>query len=185
MKFTRCRRAIFAALVSPLVLFLVSPPVRAEAVTPADLQAVTNALGFLNNLPRGGPIVVGIVYGSDTADARARAAQVASALESLRGPNDSSFRAVIMSVRDLTTTAGHLDAVFLLPGTLGQAAAIGDAARRRQVITISTDPSCMDAKCCVLMVRSAGRVHIVLDMAMADSVGANFSSVFEMMVERR
>jgi len=39
-------------------------------------------------------------YGSDTADAKANAAQVASALESLRGPDQSSFRAVIMSVRD-------------------------------------------------------------------------------------
>jgi len=185
MEFPRCRRAIFAALVSPLILFLASPPVRADAVTPADLQAVTNALGFLNNLPRAGSIVVGIGYGSDTADARANAALVASALELLRGPNQSSFHAVIMSVRDLTTAVRHLDAVLLLPGTLGQAAAIGEAARRLHVITISTDPSCIVAKCCVLMVRSADRVRIVLDTAMADSVGANFSSVFEMMVERR
>jgi hypothetical protein len=35
------------------------------------------------------------------------------------------------------------------------------------------------------MVNSAGRVRIVLDTAMANSVGANFSSVFQMMVERR
>jgi len=154
-------------------------------VTPGDLQAITNALGFLNNLPRGGSIVVAIVYGSDTADAKANAAQVASALESLRGPDQSSFRAVIMSVRDLTTAVRHLDAVLLLAGSLGHAAAISEAARRLHVITISTDPSCVDAKCCVLMVRSADRVLIVLDTAMAHSVGASFSSVFEMMVERR
>ena len=185
MRFPRCRRAIFAALVSPLILYLVSASVRAEGVTPADLQAVTNALGFLNNLPRGGSIVVGILYGSDTADARANAAQVASALNSLRGPNQSSFRAVIMKVRDLTTAVRHLDAVLLLPGTLCHAAAIGVSARRLHVITISTEPACLDAKCCVLMVHSADRVRIVLDTAMAQSVGANFSSVFEMMVERR
>lgn len=185
MKFPRCRRATFAALVSAPILFLVSPPVRAEGVTPGDLQAITNALGFLNNLPRGGSIVVAIVYGSDTADAKANAAQVASALESLRGPDQSSFRAVIMSVRDLTTAVRHLDAVLLLAGSLGHAAAISEAARRLHVITISTDPSCVDAKCCVLMVRSADRVLIVLDTAMAHSVGASFSSVFEMMVERR
>jgi hypothetical protein len=154
-------------------------------VTPDDLQAVTNALGFLDNLPRGESIVVGIVYGSDTAEARARAAQVASALELLRGPNQSSFHAVIMSVRDLTTAVRHPDALLLLPGALGQAAAISEAARRLHVITISTDPACIVAKCCVLMVNSAGRVRIVLDTAMANSVGANFSSVFQMMVERR
>jgi hypothetical protein len=53
------------------------------------------------------------------------------------------------------------------------------------LVSISNDPACMDAKCCVLMVRTVGGVEIVLDTQLAEAVGAHFSSVFTMMVKRR
>ena len=59
------------------------------------------------------------------------------------------------------------------------------AVRRRRVVSISTDAGCTDAKSCVLMIYTAGRVRIVLDTALADAVGAQFSSIFMMMVERK
>jgi hypothetical protein len=43
----------------------------------------------------------------------------------------------------------------------------------------------MDARCCVLMVQAGSSVNIVLDTALADAAGAQFSSVFTMMVKRR
>jgi hypothetical protein len=62
---------------------------------------------------------------------------------------------------------------------------VGDFIRRRHIISISNDPACLGAGCCVLMVRTTGTVEIVLDTALADSVGARFSTVFAMMVKRK
>jgi hypothetical protein len=52
-------------------------------------------------------------------------------------------------------------------------------------VSVSSDPACLDAKCCVLMVQAGSNVNIVLDTAMATATGAHFSSVFTMMVKRR
>jgi len=181
----RRKRAALVAAASLFASLLCAPDALAEKVTHADLQAISNALGFLNGLSRGAPIVVGVLYAPDGADAKQQAVQTAGALEAIPGPNQSSFRGEPISVKDLAQSSTHLDAVLLLPGAESQAQAIAEAARHRRLLTISTDPSCIDAKCCVLMVRTTGRTQIVLDTQMADSVGANFSSVFTMMVERR
>ena len=158
----------------------------AEVVTRTDLQAVANALGFLDGLPSGGtPINVAVVYSDDNADAKTEAAQVAAEFGELEGPNRSPLHAIALNAKDMAQSTIHLNAMLILPSALSHAAAIADTARRRHLVTISTDPSCMVQKCCVLMVHTAGRVRIVLDTAMADSVGASFSSVFEMMVERK
>ncbi len=148
----------------------------------ADLHAIANALTFLDGLPHGGQIMVGVVYASD--DTKRRRAGRRRA-ERDPGPNQSTFRGEPISVKELGQGGGHLDAALLLPSAVGQSAAVSDAARHRHLLTISTDPSCLESKCCVLMVRASDRVQIVLDTAMADLVGANFSSVFTMIVERR
>ncbi len=180
-----CRGALFWAAGMALATLLAAPTACAGEVTGADLRAVANALGFLDGLPHGGPIDIGIVYAPDNGDAKIRAAQAATLLSGMPGPNQSPLRAQLLTVKDLTETGYHVNAVLLMPSAVGQAAAISDAARRRKVLTVSTDPSCLASGCCALMVRADGRVQIVLDTAVADAVGARFSSVFKMMVERR
>jgi hypothetical protein len=85
----------------------------------------------------------------------------------------------------LAQFASRVDALFLLPGSSKDQAAITEFMRRRHLVSISNDPACMDAKCCVLMVRTTGGVEIVLDTQLAEAVGAHFSSVFTMMVKRK
>ncbi len=74
-----------------------------------------------------------------------------------------------------------------MPSVTSDAASadVSDYVRQNRVVSISSDPACLDAQCCVLMVRSGSGVDIVLDTAMADAAGARFSSVFTMMVKRR
>lgn len=175
--------AIFAAAILLLAAAVGPWPAHAADVSSADLHAIANALTFLDGLPHGGQIMVGVVYASD--DTKTQAVQVAAALSAIPGPNQSTFRGEPISVKELGQGGGHLDAALLLPSAVGQSAAVSDAARHRHLLTISTDPSCLESKCCVLMVRASDRVQIVLDTAMANSVGANFSSVFTMIVERR
>ncbi len=154
-------------------------------VSLADLQAATRAIGFLQNLPHDGSIVIGVVYAQQSPESKALAAQTAATLASLPGPNKSTIRTKLVSIESLAQTNDRLDALFLLPGISSNGPAIGDAIRRRRIISISNDPSCLDSNCCVLMVRAKPEVEIVLNTAVADAVGANFSTVFAMIVKRR
>ena len=89
-----------------------------------------------------------------------------------------------MHRRNILGIAATAVLALALPGA-ANAQAIADIVRRRHVISISTDPACLDSKCCVLMVHAERKVEIVLDTALADAAGAHFSSVFAMMVKRR
>jgi hypothetical protein len=170
-----------AAGVFTAALGLATPALSTNETAAVDLHAIANALGFLNGLPRGAPIIIGIVFGSDAKTA----SQTAAAMEAIPGPAQSSFKTVLIEALDLARTQGHLDAVLLMPDALAQAATVADAARRRKLVTVATDPACLEQHSCVLMVRAGARVHIVLDTQLANAVGANFSSVFTMMVERK
>lgn len=179
-KFISFAAAAFFALIG-----IACPAFAASDVTRADLRATAHALGFLDSLPQDGAIDIGVVYAPQSADSKAEAGQIAGLLNSEPGPNKSAFHARIVAVDNLAQSGDHLDAVYIAPGLSGEAATIADALRRRHIVSISNDPACLDNNCCVLMVRDDHGVQIVLNTALADAVGANFSTVFTMMVKRR
>jgi hypothetical protein len=175
------QRRILAAGILVSALSLAKPAMAGGEMTAADLRAVANALGFLNGLPRGAPIMVGVVFGVDNK----QAAQTAAELEAIPGPAKSSFKTELLAVKDLSHAQGHLDVALIMPDAAGDAVAVADAARHRKLVTIATDPNCLEQNACVLMVRAGERTKIVLDTQLAAVVGANFSTVFTMMVERK
>ena len=150
-----------------------------------DLQATTRALGFLDSLPNDGTIVVGLVFSSNLPESKAAATEVAGWLTANMGRDKSIFRPKLVSVDALVQGNDRLDAIFLMPGLTSDAATIAEAMRRRHLVSISTDPACLETSCCVLMVHADHGVEIVLDMAVAEAVGARFSTVFTMMVKRK
>jgi len=174
-------RAIAALVMSSLML-LAAPAHAADDMTVPDLEVVSRAIGFLDNLPHDGDIAVGIVY-PDSAEGRAKAVQTASRLDSVKGPNRTKFNISLISAKNLEQPRGHLDIALLLPNQ--SSSEIADAVRRNRLISISNDPSCINAKCCVLMVQSGAQVNIVLNTNLAADVGARFSPIFMMMVKRR
>jgi hypothetical protein len=72
-----------------------------------------------------------------------------------------------------------------MPGMSAEAPAIVEAIRRRHILSVSNDPTCLETNCCVLMVRANPQVEIILNSAMAQAVGADFSTVFAMIVKRK
>jgi hypothetical protein len=162
-----------------------TPSARAADVALADLQAATRTLGFLDSLQNRATISIGVVYGAAVRDGKNAAAQTAGALAAMRGPGSSAIRANILTVDELAQNAQHLDALYLMPGLAANGAQIADAVRRLHIVSISSDNACLDARYCVLMVQAGSGVNIVLDTALAASAGAQFSSVFTMMVKRR
>jgi hypothetical protein len=174
-----------AAVAALCVALAHVPSARAADVALADLQAATRTLGFLDSLQNRSTISIGVVYGASARDGKNSAAQTAGALAAMRGPGSAAIRANAVSVDELTQNAQRFDALYLMPGLAANGAQIADAARRQHVVSISSDPACLDAKCCVLMVQAGSGVNIVLDTALSAAAGVQFSSVFTMMVKRR
>lgn len=180
------KRGLAAVLValSLVLLLAASPRAHAADITSSDLQAAARAIGFLNNLPNDGLIVVGIVH-ADVKDAQAKAAQAGELLVGMPGPRKAKFRTILIPAKTLGQATERLDAVILMPNQAIPSLEIAAAVRRRHIVSISTEAGCMDVKSCVLLVSTAGRVRIVLDTVLANTVGAQFSSIFMMMVERK
>jgi hypothetical protein len=183
------RTASVSALISTALalglLFAVSSRAWAiDTITSPDLEAAAHAIGFLNGLPTDGTLVVGIVY-ADSPDGKAKAVQAAERLAGIQGPRKAKFRTILIAAKDLASATGRLDAVILMPNQTISATDLSNAVRRRRVVSISMEPNCIEEKCCVLQIRTAGRVRIVLDTFLAEAVGAQFSSIFMMMVERK
>jgi hypothetical protein len=150
-----------------------------------DIQAAMRTLNFLESLPKAGPIVVGVVYPSDVADAQATAEATAQLIGSMRGPNSRTLQPIVISTDELPRVDAHLDVLFLIVGTSRHSALIMDTIRRHRLVSISDDPVCADAQCCVITVSTGQRVEISLNTALADAVGARFSLVFTMVVKRK
>jgi hypothetical protein len=156
----------------------------ADPISIDNLQAAVQTLNFLESLPKEGPVTVGVIYASEIANSQQLAAQAVKAIGTMRGPKNREVQAVGISIDDLSHYAGHLDVIYLLIGASNHPGAIVTAIHRLHAISISDDPACETAKCCVLLVRSAQRVEITLNSALADAAGARFSLVFMMVVKR-
>ncbi len=129
--------------------------------------------------------MIGVVYAPGD---EANASRTANELNALDGPNSTRFKARSVPVGALSQTQDHFDALLLESGACTDpvmARAIIDAVRRRHIVSIASNPACLETSCCVLMVHSDSKVEIVLDTALANDAGAHFSPVFAMMVKRK
>jgi hypothetical protein len=186
----KCQRYItrVPALIATLfvMLFRMAPAAYAvDRVSVDNLQAAMRTLSFLESLPKQGKILVGVVYLSDVPTGQTLAEETAKAIVTMQGPNARILQTVIVSANDLAKFDGRLDVLFLVTGASKQSELILSAMSRNRLVSISDDPACVDAKCCVLMVRAGQRVEIFLNTALAESVGARFSLVFMMVVKRK
>jgi hypothetical protein len=157
----------------------------ADQISVENLHAAMRTLNFLESLPKEGMIVVGVVYPADVPAAKQLASNAAKVIDTLPGPNSRTLQPMILSTTDLAQFSGHLDVIFLVVGASKHPELVLGALRRLHLVSISDDPACADTNCCVLMVRTIGRVEITLNTALADAVGARYSLVFTMVVKRK
>jgi hypothetical protein len=155
----------------------------AEPIAIDNLQAAVQTLNFLDSLPKDGPIAIGVIYAPEVSNAQLLATETSKALSAMRGPNNRDIQTVVMTIDEVSRYAGHLDVIYLLVGVSNHSNVIVNALRRLRAISISDDPACMVAACCVLQVRSGQRVEITLNSALAGAAGARFSLVFMMVVK--
>ncbi len=168
-----------------VICALAAQSAMAADVVSGDIEAAIRALGFLDSLQRRPSIAVAVVYKGGDAESKALAQRTAAIMSGLPGPNGASISVAVVAANELAQVPHRMDAIYLVPGAADQGRMVADYARRQHVVTVSSDPACLGAQCCALMVRAAARTEIVLDTAVAHETGASFSSVFMMMVKRR
>jgi hypothetical protein len=181
----RTPKRIVALFGAAVCLVALSDPVRAAGVPIADLQAALRSLGFLSSLENRPSLSIGVVYNGADPAAKAQAVRVAAELAKLPGPGSSTVSASLVAVQDMAQTSPRVDALYLMPLPAESSRAVADFVRRQGVVSVSSDPACMDMGTCVLLVQSRSSMSIVLDTALAKVVGARFSSVFTMLVKRK
>jgi hypothetical protein len=184
----RCRKSSeFARIAAAVAIawILSVPAAHAGDVAIADLQATMRSLGFLDSLQHRSVVSIGVVYSANAHDGKNAASQAANAFSAMPGPGSSAIHANVVTVDELLQNSPHFDALYLMPGVAASGSQIADFVRRQHVVSISSDPACLDAKYCVLLVEAGSNVNIVLDTAMALAADAHFSSVFTMMVKRK
>ena len=76
--------------------------------------------------------------------------------------------------------ANGLAALYVTGGV--NYAAVAAAARAKRLVTIGSDPACVNAGFCVMGVSSEPKVEITITRAAAAAVGASFRAAFLMMV---
>jgi hypothetical protein len=185
----RPQKFIAKTSILTLTLFVMLARVgKASAMDQASIdnvQAAMRTLSFLQSLSKDGPIVVGVVYSSDTSNAQVAAEATAQLIGTLQGPNSRALQPQLISTSELSQFQGHLDVLFLMVGASNHSAVILDCVRRHHLVSLSDDPLCVKTQCCVITVGAGPRVEISLNTALADAVGARFSLVFTMVVKRK
>ena len=172
------------AVLGALFGLLASSSLSAAAeVSQADLVATLRSLAFLSSLQNRSAIVIGVIYNGADPVSRVQAGRVAGDLSRLPGPGSATITAVPVAVQDLA--GQHFDSVYLLSLPSEASHAAGEFVRRQNVVSVSSDPQCLEAQSCVLLVQARTTMSVVLDTALAKQVGAKFSTVFTMLVKRK
>lgn len=172
--------ALLGAVIGALALAV---PAMAAEVYPADLHAALRALGFLSSLQNRPVILIGVAYNGADPASRTLAGRTAAELARLAGPGSASVSALPVPVQELASQ--RFDALYLMPLPAETSRAVSDFVRRQSVVSVSSDPACLEFGTCVLFVQSRTTMSIVLDTALAKAAGAKFSTVFTMLVKRK
>jgi hypothetical protein len=159
-------------------------PAYALDVSHVDVEAAAQTFGFLEGLQHRSSVVVDIAYKAGDADSKALAQRIATIFAEQSGPHSSIIVAGAISTVELTQNPRRMDVLYILPGMGEAGRGIGDYVRHQHILSISNDPACLSAQCCVLMVRGADG-NIVMDSGLARDADTKFAAVFTMMVKRK
>jgi hypothetical protein len=159
-------------------LALVAPGV-ASADAAKDLQVAGRALTFLENGPTG-KATLGVVF--DPAKP-ASVAEKDAVLAALGGGYNAGALTLVGVPIPISAIggAGGVKALFVTGGV--NYAAVGAAAKAKNIVSIGSDPACVKSGACVMGVSTDPKVEITVNRAAAAAVGASFKAAFRMMIK--
>ncbi|KQN21919.1 hypothetical protein ASE89_02900 [Sphingomonas sp. Leaf30] len=152
-------------------------PLSAELNVPIAARVVS----FLQPGPAG-TVAAAIVFEPGNAASEAEAAAIERAIGSGLAAGRSAIRARRVPVGAIGSLAGFRLA-FVTTGLRAEHAGIAAAAARSSVLTISSDPACVQTARCVVGITSGPKTQITVNRAAARAANIRFGSAFLMLIK--
>jgi hypothetical protein len=150
----------------------------AAEVTPTDLQVAARALSFMEK-PFAGLVRVGILYAPSSPESVREAETLRALLGEGMKIGKLELKPSLVKTSDAATAS--VDLFFLTEFvTPADASAAGIVALKRPCVT--TDFAQVQSGACLMGIRSAPKVQIVVNRAAAKDSGVAFATVFRVMI---
>ncbi|MCB1970016.1 MAG: DUF4154 domain-containing protein [Geminicoccaceae bacterium] len=174
----------FRRISLPVLAYVVALGSVAEAAAERrDLEVVARSVGFLSDRPSGN-VTVGVVIDPDVQQSLEESKTIESLIsKGIKGPS-LSLEAISVMVNDLSNLDG-IDMLLITGGLASHHASIFAAASQRGLLTVSTDERCVDTGYCVMWVKGAPNVRIVVNRAAARASNISFQTSFRMLITER
>lgn len=169
----------YKRLVAAAAALALAAPGVASADAAKDLQVAGRALTFLENGPTG-KATLGVVFDPAKPASVAEKDAVMAAIGG--GYNAGALTLVGVPIPiSAIGGAGGVKALFVTGGV--NYAAVGAAAKSKNIVSIGSDPACVKSGACVMGVSTDPKVEITVNRAAAAAVGASFKAAFRMMIK--
>lgn len=160
-----------------VVALAISAPLSAELNVPIAARVVS----FLQP-PPSGTVTAAILFEPGNAASEAEANAIERSIGSGLSAGRGAIRARRLSVGAMGSLSGY-DIAFVTTGLRAEQDEIAAAAAKASVLTISSDPSCVQASRCVVGITGAPKTQIIVNRAAARAAKIRFGSAFLMLVK--
>ncbi|WP_242181714.1 YfiR/HmsC family protein [Sphingomonas sp. CARO-RG-8B-R24-01] len=152
-------------------------PLSAELNVPIAARVVS----FLQP-PPSGTIAAAILFDPGNAASEAEASAIERSIGSGLAAGRSAIHARRLPIGAMGSLTGY-NIAFVTTGLRAEQGGIAAAAAKSSVLTISSDPSCVQASRCVVGITSTPKTQITVNRAAARAANIRFGSAFLMLVK--
>ncbi|NQY15293.1 MAG: DUF4154 domain-containing protein [Henriciella sp.] len=145
-----------------------------------DIEVAARTFKFVEGAPSG-EALLGIVSDPAIAASSSQANALAAALEGGKTISGVTFVPKVIAPSEIS----GVDVVFVTNGMGAHHEAIGAAVSSGQLLSFSTDKTCVTAKHCFMAVQSAPKVEITISRSATEAAGLQLNQALKMMVDER
>ena len=161
---------------------IISPFDNGAEARAADLDVLVRSLSFLIDPPTG-PVDLAVVYDPASSASAADARTIVNLAKAKEGIGFTLEPRLID--QDGLDGLDSADVVLLTTSADALYEPVFARARANKTLVVSLQQGCIDLGLCVMWIKGAPDVRIVLHRAAAQSVDARFNTTFRMMVQER
>jgi len=148
-------------------------------VTQTDVEVGGRVLGFLST-PLTGDTKLSVVYAPGNAASAAEQKALAGILGSGLKAGNVTFQPSAVELDKIDGVTGGV--VFLTGGLGADGAKVAAMLKAKKLICMTTDLAAVQAGYCAIHLKSAPKVQITVNKALADQIGISFGAAFKLMI---
>lgn len=148
-------------------------------VTQTDVEVGGRVLGFLAT-PMTGDTKLSVVYAPGNAASAAEQKALMGILGSGLKAGNVTFQPTAVELDKIDSVSGGV--VFLAGGLGADAAKVAAVLKAKKLICMTTDLAAVQGGFCPIHLKSAPKVQITVNKALADQIGISFGAAFKLMI---